>query len=114
MKRSGTGFAANCKRLAQRLQKESHVFYLVFKDRRTPWYAKLIAACSAAYLFSPIQLIPNFIPVIGSLDDALVVYVGIKLLQRLTPAAVFAECRDSADDAEVLRKQDTKSARCRR
>lgn len=94
------------KRQAQRLQKEAHVFYFVFKHPRTRWYARLVAACAAGYVFSPIQLIPNFIPVIGTLDDVVVLVVGIKLLQRLTPADVLAECRELADAAEMRRKEE--------
>jgi uncharacterized membrane protein YkvA (DUF1232 family) len=69
----------------------------------------LVAACTAAYLFSPIQLIPNYIPVIGILDDLLVVFLGVKLLQRLTPADVLAESRELADAAEVRGKKEIKS-----
>jgi uncharacterized membrane protein YkvA (DUF1232 family) len=53
---------------------------------------KVIAACSVAYLLSPIQLIPSFIPVIGQLDDLFVVYVGMKMVRRLTPLEVLNEC----------------------
>jgi uncharacterized membrane protein YkvA (DUF1232 family) len=94
----------------QRVQKEAHVFYLVFKHPRTPWYARLVAACTAGYLFSPIQLIPNFIPVIGSLDDMVVLFVGLKLLQRITPADVLIECREFAEAAEMRRKEKTTGA----
>ena len=81
---------------AQRLRTEAHVFYLVFKHLRTPWYARVVAACSVGYIFSPVQLIPNFIPVIGFLDDFLVLHLGAKLLWNLTPPDVLAECRESA------------------
>jgi uncharacterized membrane protein YkvA (DUF1232 family) len=94
----------------QRLQKEAHVFYLVFKHPRTAWYARLVAACTAGYLVSPIQLIPNFIPVIGSLDDVLVLYVGMKLLQRMSPPGVLTECRDVADAAENRRREESNFA----
>jgi uncharacterized membrane protein YkvA (DUF1232 family) len=57
---------------------------------------KLVAACTVGYLFSPLQLIPSFIPVIGQLDDLLVVYVGMKLVRRLTPPAVISECESKA------------------
>lgn len=95
---------------AQRLQKDAHVFYLVFKHPHTRWYARLVAAFTAGYLLSPIQLIPNFIPVIGCLDDMLVLFVGVKLLQRLTPADVLTECRELADAAETRRKEETRWA----
>jgi uncharacterized membrane protein YkvA (DUF1232 family) len=72
----------NWRRRAQQLPNEAHVFYLVFKHRRTRWYARLVAACAAAYVVSPVQLIPNFIPVIGCLDDLLVLFVAMKLLPK--------------------------------
>jgi uncharacterized membrane protein YkvA (DUF1232 family) len=92
----------------QQLQKEAHVFYLVFKHPGTHWYGRLVAACTAGYLFSPIQLIPNFIPVIGSLDDMLVLFAGAKLLNKITPADVLLECRERADAAENRRKEETR------
>jgi uncharacterized membrane protein YkvA (DUF1232 family) len=102
-------FAMNWRQRAQRLQKEAHVFYFVLKHPRTRWYSKLVAACTAAYLFSPIQLIPSFIPVIGLLDDFVVLSLGIKLLQRITPSDVFIECRELADAAEISRKGEVRS-----
>jgi uncharacterized membrane protein YkvA (DUF1232 family) len=102
-------FAKNWKEQAQRLQKEAHVFYFVFKHRGTNWYARMVALCAAGYLFSPIQLVPNYIPVIGVLDDVLVVFLGAKLIQRITPPHVLAECRGLADAAEVRRKEKIKS-----
>ena len=95
--------AAAWKQRAQRLQKEAHVFYFAFKHPRTPWYARLAAACTAGYPLSPIQLIPSFIPAIGFLDDFLVLFLGTKLLQRIIPADVLAECRQSAEVAEKQR-----------
>ncbi len=102
--------AMNWRRRAQGLQKEAHVFYFVLKHPRTRWYSRLVAACTAAYLFSPIQLIPSFIPVIGILDDLLVVFLGLKLLQRITPADVLTECRELAAAGEVRRKEKIISA----
>ena len=75
-----------------------------------PWYAKLVVACTAAYLLSPIQLIPSFIPVIGFLDDLLVVVVGVKLLRRIIPPDVLAECRQLAAAAELRRNLETRSS----
>jgi uncharacterized membrane protein YkvA (DUF1232 family) len=88
------------------IRKEAYVFYLVFKHPRTRWYAKFVAACSAGYLFSPIQLIPSFIPVIGFMDDVLVLFLGAKLLYRITPADVLAECRARAEDVATQRKEE--------
>jgi uncharacterized membrane protein YkvA (DUF1232 family) len=107
--RSESAFTANWRRRAQQLHKEAQVFYFVFKHPRTRWYARLVAACTAAYVLSPIQIIPNFIPVIGSLDDFLVVFLGVKLLRRMTPPDVLTECRVLAE-AEVWRKEEIKSA----
>ena len=106
MARSESAFAANWKRRAQQLQKEAHVFYFVVKHRRSRWYARVIAACAAGYVLSPIQLIPNFIPVIGTLDDFVVLFVAVKLLQKLTPADVLIECRQLADAAETRRLEE--------
>lgn len=93
------------KQKAQKLHTEAHVFYLVFKHPRTPWHARVVAACSVGYLFSPVQLIPSFIPVIGFLDDALVLFFGAKLLRKITPADVLVECREVAGVAETRRNE---------
>jgi uncharacterized membrane protein YkvA (DUF1232 family) len=94
---------------AQRLQREVHVFYLASKDPRTPWYARLVAVCTAGYLVSPVQLIPSFIPVIGFLDDVLVLFLGAKLLQRIIPADVLADSRQLGEAAEARRKEEITS-----
>ena len=91
------------------LQKEAYVFYLVFKHPRTPWYARLVAACSAAYLFSPIQIIPSFIPVIGFADDVLVLFLGAKLLYRITPPDVLKKCRELAETAAMRKTEEIRS-----
>ena len=78
------------------------VIYLILKNPRSPFLAKIVAALSVGYIFSPIQLIPSFIPVIGWMDDILVVSVGMRLLTRLTPAAVLDECR--ANSVAVVAK----------
>jgi uncharacterized membrane protein YkvA (DUF1232 family) len=94
----------------ERLQKEAEVFYFAFKHPRVPWYARLLAVGTAGYLFSPIQLIPNFVPVIGFLDDLLVLFLGAKLLLRIIPPDLLTECRELADAAEVRRKEEIRSA----
>jgi uncharacterized membrane protein YkvA (DUF1232 family) len=97
------------KEQAQRLQKEAHVFYFVFKHPDTTWWARLVSVCTAAYLFSPVQLIPNYLPVVGVLDDVVVVFLGAKLIQRIMPRHVLTECRELADAAEARRKEKIKS-----
>jgi uncharacterized membrane protein YkvA (DUF1232 family) len=98
------------KKQAQRLQKEAHVFYFVFKHPRTRWYGRLLAVCTAGYLFSPIQLIPSFIPVIGLLDDFAVLFLGAKMLEKITPPDVLDECRELADTAETSRREEIRGA----
>jgi len=72
---------------ARALKTEAHAVYLASKDPRVPWYAKALAACVLAYLFSPIDLIPDFIPVVGYLDDLVVVPAGLLLVIKLIPRA---------------------------
>jgi uncharacterized membrane protein YkvA (DUF1232 family) len=91
------------------LQREAHVFYFAFKHPRMPWYARIVAACTAGYLFSPIQLIPSFIPVIGLLDDLLVLFLGLKLLRRITPPDVLIECRELAEADQMQGREESKS-----
>ena len=83
--------------------------YFAFKHPRVPWYAKVVAACTAGYMFSPIQLIPNFIPGIGFLDDFLVLFLGVKVLQRMIPADILMECREQAKAADMRRKDEVRS-----
>lgn len=77
-----------------------HAVYLAARDPRVPWYAKALALGVAAYAFSPIDLIPDFIPVLGYLDDLIVVPLGIALVIRLVPDTVWAECRLAAQERE--------------
>jgi uncharacterized membrane protein YkvA (DUF1232 family) len=102
-------FVMKWRQEAQRLHREAHVLYFAFKHPRMHWYARLVAVCTAGYLFSPIQLIPSFIPVIGFLDDLLVLFLGVKLLQRITPPDVLTECRELAEAAEMQRKEEIRS-----
>lgn len=92
------------KQRAQRIHAEARVLYFVFKDPRTRWYSRLVAACSVGYFFSPIQLIPNFIPVIGFADDLVVLLLGAKLIRKITPPDLLAECRELARLAEMRGK----------
>jgi uncharacterized membrane protein YkvA (DUF1232 family) len=94
---------------AQRVQQEAHVYYFAFKHPRVRWHAKLVAACCAGYLLSPIQLIPSYIPVIGFLDDFAVLLVGAKVLQKIISPEVLAECRQQAEAAAIRRKEGNRS-----
>jgi uncharacterized membrane protein YkvA (DUF1232 family) len=84
------------KQRAAVLKADTYALYLVARDPRTPWYAKLVAGAVVAYAFSPIDLIPDFIPVIGYLDDLIIVPLGVALAIRLVPPDVVAECRRRA------------------
>src|SRR5258708_34422908 len=87
------------KHWARRLKHELYALYLAYKDPRVPWYARLFAACVVGYAFSPIDLIPDPIPVLGYLDDLVLVPLGISLAVRMIPAPVLAECRAQAQVA---------------
>jgi len=82
---------------ARAVKRDAHAVYLAARDPRTPWYAKALAICVAGYALSPIDLIPDFIPVIGLLDDAVIVPLGILAVVKLIPPTVMAECRTAAD-----------------
>lgn len=82
---------------ARQLKREAYGLYLAYRDPRVPWPARLFAAIVVAYAFSPIDLIPDFIPVLGYLDDLILVPLGIWLALRLIPADVLRECREQAE-----------------
>lgn len=84
------------KRRAGRLKVETYALYLAYGDPRVPLYAKLFAALVVGLAFSPIDLIPDFIPVLGYLDDLLVVPLGVALAVRMIPGEVLAESRQRA------------------
>ena len=87
---------ARWKQRARQLQSEAYAVYLACRDPRVPWYAKALAGAVAAYAFSPIDLIPDVIPILGYLDDLVLVPAGIALALRLIPAPVMADCRARA------------------
>lgn len=83
---------------ARKLKQNLFVLYLSYKDNRVSWYAKLVAICVVAYAFSPIDLIPDFIPVIGYLDDLIIVPLGISLALKLIPSYIIEENREKAEE----------------
>lgn len=85
---------------ARAIRRDVHALYLAGRDPRVPWYAKALAALVAGYALSPIDLIPDFIPVVGYLDDVILVPLGIVLVIRLIPPEVMAEHRDAAAVAQ--------------
>ena len=92
--------AGRLERWARRLKIEIYALYLAYRDPRVPWYARVFAALVVGYAFSPIDLIPDVIPVLGYLDDLLVVPLGIALAIRMIPSHVLAECREEARNAK--------------
>ena len=84
------------KQRARQLRAETYAIYLAYRDPRVPWYARLFAACVVGYALSPIDLIPDFVPVLGYLDDMVLVPLGIALALRMIPGTVMAECREKA------------------
>jgi uncharacterized membrane protein YkvA (DUF1232 family) len=81
---------------AKRLKSQFFVLYLACKDPRTPWYAKALAVVIIGYVSSPIHLIPDFIPVIGYLDDLIIVPAAIALLIKIIPKEVLEDCAEKA------------------
>ncbi|KAF3888478.1 MULTISPECIES: YkvA family protein [Nostocales] len=85
------------KKFAKKLKQEVYAVYLASKDPRTPWYAKVLAVIIVAYAFSPLDLIPDPIPLLGYLDDLIIIPLGIWLVLKLIPPSVLSECRERAE-----------------
>ncbi len=83
----------------RQLKTETYALYLAYKDPRTPWYARWFTALVVGYAFSPIDLIPDFIPVVGYLDDLILVPLGAALALKMIPPDVIAESRKKARKA---------------
>ena len=94
---------------AARLKRDVLALWFCVRDPRTPPVARLIAACVAAYALSPIDLIPDFTPVIGYLDDLLILPLGIWLAIRCVPPAVLGDCRQKASDWFAARRPKPRS-----
>ncbi|MBD2307240.1 DUF1232 domain-containing protein [Chroococcidiopsis sp. FACHB-1243] len=92
------------KQQARYLKAELYALYLAYRDPRVPWYAKIFVACVVGYAFSPIDLIPDPIPLLGYLDDLILVPLGIALAIRMIPANVMAEYRQQARLNQQRRK----------
>ncbi len=92
-----SGFIAFWKQKARALKRQVATLYFAYRDPRTPWYAKSFAALVVAYAFSPIDLIPDFIPVLGYLDDLVLVPLGVWLALKMVPPQVMADCRARAE-----------------
>jgi len=93
---------ATWKQRARELETEVYAMYLAYRDPRVPWYARVFAACVVGYAFSPIDLIPDPIPILGYLDDLVLVPLGVTLAIKMIPPTVLAECREQA--REVMKQ----------
>lgn len=93
-----THWLASWKQLAHQLKVELYALYLAYRDPRVPIYARVFAACVVGYAFSPIDLIPDFIPILGYLDDLVIIPVGIVVALKMIPAVVMADCRIRAQE----------------
>lgn len=98
------------KQRAARWQAETYALYLAYRDPRVPWYVRALAAVVVGYAFSPIDLIPDFIPVLGYLDDLVLIPLGVALVLRLIPPEVMAECRVRAAEALAASRPMSRAA----
>jgi uncharacterized membrane protein YkvA (DUF1232 family) len=89
---------AEWRRRVRQFKLNTYALYLAQRHPRTPWYAKVLTAIVVAYAFSPLDLIPDFIPVLGYLDDLVLVPLGIALALKMVPSDVMAECRARAQE----------------
>jgi uncharacterized membrane protein YkvA (DUF1232 family) len=89
------------KERARNLRREVYALYFACRDPRVPWYAKALAVAVVAYAFSPIDLIPDFIPVLGLLDDLVLIPLGVIAVRAMIPPAVLADCRERASRLEA-------------
>jgi uncharacterized membrane protein YkvA (DUF1232 family) len=88
--------AGKLKAWAGTIKRDAHAIYLAGRDPRVPWYAKALALCVAGYALSPIDLIPDFVPILGYLDDFVIVPLGILVVVSLVPSSIMAEHRAAA------------------
>jgi uncharacterized membrane protein YkvA (DUF1232 family) len=87
------------KQRARQLTAQTYALYLAYRHPKTPWYAKVFAALIVGYVFSPIDPIPDFIPLVGLLDEMVVVPIGVLISMRMIPTDVFVECQERAREA---------------
>ncbi|MDA2391593.1 YkvA family protein [Bacillus cereus] len=92
------------KKWARNLKKQLLVLYLAYRDERVPWYAKLFTMLVVAYAFSPIDLIPDFIPILGYLDDLILVPLGVYLALKLIPKEVLEDCKRKVEERQTISK----------
>jgi uncharacterized membrane protein YkvA (DUF1232 family) len=89
---------SSLKQRARHLKSETLALWFAARHPGTPWYAKLLVACIVAYALSPIDLIPDFVPILGYLDDLILIPLGIVLAVRMIPPSILEECRAKAQE----------------
>lgn len=95
-------FLTKLKEWAHRLKQELLALYLAYKDPRVSWPARIFAACVVAYALSPIDLIPDPIPILGYLDDVILIPIGIALAVKMIPPDVLQECREKTRESALI------------
>lgn len=91
----------------KKLKQQIFILYYAYKDERVPWFVKVFVACVVAYAFSPIDLIPDFIPVLGFIDDVIILPLGIFFALKLIPEDIKADCEVKAN--ELIQKGKPKN-----
>lgn len=86
------------------LKSDTLVLSIAVKDRRTPWYVKLICIGIVAYAISPIDLIPDFIPILGIVDDLLLIPIGLSFVRRLIPDEILSDARTTVESHPLTRR----------
>lgn len=102
-------FLQTARTWAARIKQDTLTLWFAYRHPKTPWYVKLLCLLVVGYAFSPIDLIPDFIPVLGYVDDVLLLPVLIRLSVRLLPSEVIQDCRQSAADWQAQRKLKPRS-----
>jgi uncharacterized membrane protein YkvA (DUF1232 family) len=102
--------AKSWKEWARQLTAQTYALYLAYRHPRTPWYAKVFVALVVGYVFSPIDPIPDFIPVVGLLDEIVVVPIGVWIASRMIPPEVLEECKEKARDVTEGEKPVSRKA----
>jgi len=95
---------ASLKEKANQLKIDTYALYLAYRDPRVPLYAKIFVSIVVAYALSPIDLIPDFIPILGYIDDLIIIPAGIYLSLKMIPREVLEECREKAQSASIDNK----------
>jgi uncharacterized membrane protein YkvA (DUF1232 family) len=95
---------------ARHLKRETVALWLAARHPGTPWYAKLLVACIVAYALSPIDLIPDFVPILGYLDDLILIPLGIVLAVRMIPPPILEECRAKAQEMSASAQTGSRAA----